>query len=49
MVPSKNIWIELPNVVFAGTSLIQGRARAMVFGTRMNSEIGKIANLTQDV
>ena len=45
----KFLWIELPNVVFAGTSLIQGRARAVVFGTGMNSEIGKIANLTQDI
>jgi sodium/potassium-transporting ATPase subunit alpha len=35
--------------VFAGTSLLRGRARAVVFGTGMNSEIGKIANLTQDI
>ena len=49
LIQGKFLWIELPNVVFAGTSLIQGRARAVVFGTGMNSEIGKIANLTQDI
>ena len=49
LIQGKFLWIELPNVVFAGTSLIQGRARAVVFGTGMNTEIGKIANLTQDI
>jgi sodium/potassium-transporting ATPase subunit alpha len=49
LIQGKFLWIELPNVVFAGTSLIQGRARALVFGTGMNSEIGKIAKLTQDI
>jgi len=43
------LWIELPNMVFAGTSLIRGRARALVFGTGMHSEIGKIARLTQEI
>ena len=28
---------------------MRGRARAVVFGTGMNSEIGKIANLTQEI
>src|SRR4026208_1093641 len=41
--------IELPNILFAGTSLLRGRARAVVFGTAMNSEIGKIASLTQEI
>ena len=49
LIPGRFLWIELPNVVFAGTSLIRGRARALVFGTGMNSEIGKIANLTQQI
>jgi sodium/potassium-transporting ATPase subunit alpha len=49
LISGKFLWIELPNVVFAGTSLICGRARALVFGTGMNSEIGKIANLTQQI
>ncbi|HEX2933248.1 MAG TPA: HAD-IC family P-type ATPase [Candidatus Binatia bacterium] len=49
LISGKFLWIELPNVVFAGTSLLGGRARAVVFGTGMNTEIGKIANLTQDI
>ena len=49
LISGKFLWIELPNVVFAGTSLLRGRARAVVFGTGMNTEIGKIANLTQDI
>ncbi|HXV80898.1 MAG TPA: HAD-IC family P-type ATPase, partial [Candidatus Binatia bacterium] len=49
LIPGRFLWIELPNVVFAGTTLIRGRARAMVFGTGMNSEIGKIAHLTQQI
>jgi magnesium-transporting ATPase (P-type) len=49
LISGRFLWIELPNVVFAGTSLIRGRARAVVFGTGMTSEIGKIANLTQEI
>jgi len=49
LILGKFLWIELPNVVFAGTSVVRGQARALVFGTGMNSEIGKIANLTQDI
>lgn len=49
LISGKFLWIELPNVVFAGTSLIRGRARAVIFGTGMNSEIGKIAHLTQQI
>jgi sodium/potassium-transporting ATPase subunit alpha len=49
LISGKFLWIELPNIVFAGTSLVRGRARAVVFGTGMNSEIGKIANLTQQI
>jgi sodium/potassium-transporting ATPase subunit alpha len=49
LISGKFLWIELPNIVFAGTSLMRGRARAVVFGTAMNTEIGKIANLTQDI
>jgi sodium/potassium-transporting ATPase subunit alpha len=49
LISGKFLWIELPNVVFAGTSLLRGRARAVVFGTGMNTEVGKIANLTQDI
>jgi len=49
LVTGKFLWIELPNILFAGTSLLRGRARAVVFGTGMYSEIGKIANLTQEI
>ncbi|MBK7977099.1 MAG: cation-transporting P-type ATPase [Deltaproteobacteria bacterium] len=42
----KFVWIELPNVVFAGSALVRGRGRAIVFGTGMQSEIGRIAGLT---
>jgi magnesium-transporting ATPase (P-type) len=40
LISGKFLWIELPNVVFAGTSLLRGRGRAVVFGTGMNTEIG---------
>jgi sodium/potassium-transporting ATPase subunit alpha len=49
LITGKFLWLELPNIIFAGTSLLRGRARAMVFGTGMNTEIGKIANLTQAI
>jgi len=41
--------IELPNLIFAGTSVIAGTGRAVVFATGMVSEFGKIARLTQSV
>ena len=49
LIAGKFLWIELPNILFAGTSLLRGRARAVIFGTAMSSEIGKIANLTQEI
>jgi sodium/potassium-transporting ATPase subunit alpha len=49
LISGKFLWIELPNILFAGTALLRGRARAVVFGTGMNSELGKIANLTQAI
>ena len=49
LISGKFLWIELPNIIFAGSSLLRGRARAVVFGTGMTSEIGKIANLTQEI
>lgn len=49
LLPGRFLWIELPNVVFAGSILVRGTARAIVFGTGMNSEIGKIAGLTQAI
>jgi len=43
------LWIELPNIVFAGTALVRGRAKAIVVGTGMHSEVGKIAGMTQAI
>jgi Ca2+-transporting ATPase len=39
--------LELPNLVFAGTSVAAGTGRAVVFATGMDTEFGKIATLTQ--
>ncbi len=46
LLPGKFLWIELPNILFAGSSLIKGSAKAVVFGTGMATEIGHIAALT---
>jgi sodium/potassium-transporting ATPase subunit alpha len=39
--------IDSKNVVFAGTSMLSGQAKAVVFATGMHTEFGKIARLTQ--
>jgi P-type Ca2+ transporter type 2C len=41
--------IEMPNLVFAGTSVAYGGGRAVVFATGMETQFGKIAELTQSV
>lgn len=40
---------EIPNLVFAGTSVVAGVGKAVVFATAMQTEFGKIAHLTQEV
>jgi len=40
---------EIPNMVFAGTSVATGTGRAVVSATGMDTELGNIANLTQTV
>lgn len=40
---------EMPNLVFAGTSVAYGGGRAAVYATGMRTEFGKIAELTQAV
>ncbi len=40
---------DLPNLVFAGTSVVAGTGTAVVYATGMSTEIGKIAGLTQEV
>ena len=39
--------LDSKNVVLAGTSMVSGRAKAVVFATGMHTEFGKIAHLTQ--
>ena len=41
--------LDLPNLVFAGTTILSGHGQAVVFATGMRSEFGKIANLTARV
>jgi sodium/potassium-transporting ATPase subunit alpha len=38
-------WLDLPNLVFAGTTVLSGHGRAVVFAAGMRTEFGKIANL----
>jgi len=42
-----HLWTEMPNLVFAGTSVLSGSGKAVVMATGMHSEIGRIASLTQ--
>ncbi|AFM13134.1 HAD-IC family P-type ATPase [Turneriella parva] len=46
LIEGRFLWIELPNIVFAGSTLIRGNGRAVVYATGMSTEIGKIADLT---
>ncbi len=39
--------IDSRNVVLAGTSMVSGQAKAVVFATGMHTEFGRIAHLTQ--
>lgn len=41
--------LENPNVVFAGTSVVSGTGRGVVFATGMETEFGKIAGFTQGI
>ncbi|MDA8099409.1 MAG: HAD-IC family P-type ATPase [Nitrospiraceae bacterium] len=43
------LWTELPNLVFAGTSVQAGTGKAAVIATGMHTEIGRIASLTQEL
>ncbi len=42
-------WLDVPNLVFAGTTILSGHGQAVVFATGMRSEFGKITNLTTTV
>jgi calcium-translocating P-type ATPase len=39
--------IQSKNIFLAGTSIVSGQARALVYATGMHTEFGKIAHLTQ--
>ncbi len=39
--------IDAKNIVLAGTSMVTGQAKAVIFATGMHTEFGKIAHLTQ--
>jgi len=41
--------LERPNLVFAGTSVVSGTGRAVVYATGMLTQFGRIAHLTQAV
>jgi sodium/potassium-transporting ATPase subunit alpha len=41
--------IESPNIAFAGTTVVSGSGRAVVFATGMKTEFGRIALLTETV
>jgi len=43
------LWLEIPNLIFAGTSVATGMGKAVVIATGMGTEIGKIAYLAQTV
>ncbi len=39
--------LERPNLVFAGTSVVSGTGRAVVYSTGVRTQLGRIAHLTQ--
>lgn len=41
--------LESRNTVFSSTTVLTGSGRAVVFGTGMNTQIGKVANLTENI
>ncbi len=43
------IWTEVPNLVFAGTTVVSGSGEMVVTSTGMDTEIGRVAYLTQAI
>ena len=43
------LWTEMPNLVFAGTAALSGTATGVVIATGMDTQLGNIASLTQEV
>jgi P-type Ca2+ transporter type 2C len=46
---SNHAFIEIPNIVFAGTNVVSGTGTAVIFATGMETEFGKIAGFTQSL
>ena len=42
-------YLYSPNLVFMSTSVAKGQGKAVVYATGMNTQFGKIANLTQTI
>ncbi len=49
VLPIKTVLADRKNMVFSGTAIVSGRARAVVVAIGMQSEIGKIAGLLSEV
>ena len=47
--PSGASDLERPNLIFAGTTVVSGTGRAVVYATGMLTQFGRIAHLTQTV
>ncbi|NTU48450.1 MAG: HAD-IC family P-type ATPase, partial [Syntrophobacteraceae bacterium] len=47
--PAQGELLESPNIVFAGTTVMSGSGKALVFATGMGTEFGRIAHLTSSV
>src|SRR3989344_3064150 len=47
--PEKTVLADRKNMVFSGTIVTSGRGEAVVTGTGMQTEIGRIASMIQDV
>jgi Ca2+-transporting ATPase len=42
-------YLDPPNLVLMSTSVAKGRGKAVVLATGMNTQFGKIADLTQTI
>lgn len=48
-VPFLGEYLESPNIVFAGTLVVSGKGKALVFATGMSTEFGKITHITTGI